>query len=189
MTVDFDALVKLAKPEPLDRKKHDRAAFTCGDERLDRYLKEKAASLADTDQVKVYVVCEAGSTAIVGYFGICAHAVQLSELPDEIKSKLAKYREVSAILLSMMAVATPHQDKGIGTYLLTEVLMLALKISDQLGARFLVLDALTERAKRLYAKFGFIELPGIPNRMIFDLNTARKAIGKAAVPATPLKSP
>lgn len=179
MKPDVGFLRTLTPAEPLDRKKHDRAAFSCGEDRLDRYLKEQAAKLADTDQVRTYVVCERDSPVVVGYFGVCTHKILLESLPEDVRSKLAKYPEVSAILLSMIATASPHQGKGVGTYMLGEVLKLSFRVADQIGARFLILDAINEKAARLYRAFGFVDLPAIPGRMILDLNTARKAREKA----------
>jgi hypothetical protein len=48
-----------------------------------------------------------------------------------------------------------------------------------IGAHFLVLDSLNERAANLYREIGFIDLPNHEPRMLMNMKAVRAAIAKA----------
>ena len=82
-------LEKGFRVEPL-QKTHDRAAFSCGTEVLDNYLK-KYASQDIEKQVAVCFVLTSDSKTIAGFYTISQYSVNLVELPVEIARKLPKY--------------------------------------------------------------------------------------------------
>ena len=60
-----------------------------------------------------------------------------------------------------------------------DALKRAAKAADIVGAHFLVLDALNERAAKLYREIGFIDLPNHEPRMLMNMEAVRAAIAKA----------
>jgi hypothetical protein len=60
--------------EPLDKKKHDRAAFSCEQESLDRYLREHATQEIKRRVAAVYVLTPDGKT-IAGYYTLSQYAI------------------------------------------------------------------------------------------------------------------
>ena len=56
--------------EHFDPTRHDRAAFDCGVDRLNNYLRLSARKQQKDDMTRVYVVVEEGSTRILGYHAI-----------------------------------------------------------------------------------------------------------------------
>jgi ribosomal protein S18 acetylase RimI-like enzyme len=178
MSVD-KKLIACLKVEPLDRKMHDRAAFSCGVERIDNFLKITAGKHADEDHGKVYVACQADSNVVVGFYAISPHAIDMTVLPENDRKRLPRHPTVSAIYLSMVAVATSLQGCGIGTFLMAEALKKCIEGADIMGGHFVVLDAINEDAARMYRKVGFVEIPSQPGRMLISLRAVRKAIEKA----------
>jgi hypothetical protein len=73
--------------EPLfhkkDKKKHDRAAFSCEQESLDRYLKERATQEIKKRVAAVYVLTPDGKT-VAGYYTLSQYAIEVGELPPEL---------------------------------------------------------------------------------------------------------
>ncbi len=163
---------------PLDRKKHDRAAFSCGEERLDNFLRSVAARQQDDDHTRVYIASLDDGPAIAGFYALNAHAIDAATLPPEQRRKLPSYPTIPAIYLSVVAVAREQQGKGLGTVLLADAFKRCVSVAGQVGAHFIVLDALNERAARLYRELGFVDLPGHEPRMLIKMAVVRKAAGK-----------
>jgi len=168
--------------EPLDRKKHDRAAFLCGEERVDNFLKNTAARQQDDDHTRVNVACLDAEPHVIGYYALNSHGIDASTLPPDQRKKLPSYPFISAIYLSVVGVSSDHQEKGLGKLLMADAFKRCVVVADQIGAFFVVLDALNERAAKLYRKLGFVDLPGHEPRMIIRMAVVRKAVEKGAIP-------
>lgn len=169
------ALLARIRIEPLDRKRHDRAVFCCGVDSVDNFLKKTAARQQDDDHTRIFVACLDSSNEIVGYYALNAHSIDASTLTENQRKKLPSYKMISAIYLSLVGVHTEQQNTGLGTYLLADVFKRCVKAADNIGAHFLVLDALNEKAARLYRRLGFVELPGHERRMLISMNQVRRA--------------
>jgi ribosomal protein S18 acetylase RimI-like enzyme len=173
------AFLARVRIEPLDRKKHDRAAFSCGVDRIDNFLKSTAARQQDDGHTRVCVACLDSLYVVVGYFALNAHAIDASTLPEHDRKKLPSYPTISAIYLSVVGVQNEHQGCGLGSYLMADAFKRAVCAAEIVGAHFFVLDALNERAAKLYRKLGFIDLPGHEPRMLITMSQVRSAITKA----------
>jgi hypothetical protein len=64
--------------EPLDER-HNRAAFSCGVEALDRYLQKQAGQDVSKHVAAAFIITPDGET-IAGFYTLSAHVVSLSEL-------------------------------------------------------------------------------------------------------------
>jgi ribosomal protein S18 acetylase RimI-like enzyme len=169
------ALLARLRIEPLDRKKHDRAAFSCGVERVDNFLKKTATRQQDHGHTRVSVACLDASDTVIGYYALNAHAIDASTLLEADRKKLPSYPTISAIYLSIVGVQKEHQGSGLGSYLMADAFKRAAEAAEIVGAYFFVLDALNERAAKLYRKLGFIDLPGHEPRMIITMSQVRSA--------------
>lgn len=166
--------------EPLNRHKHDRADFTCGVAALDNYIAKSAAKYQDENVTRVYVARLDAGPKIAGFYALNSHAIDMSSLPPGESKRLPHDPTAPAIYLSMIAVDQNFQGQGVGQFLLADALKRSEKVSEQIGTRFVVLDALNDSAARLYARLGFVALPSIPGRMI--LNIAQITRARAARP-------
>jgi ribosomal protein S18 acetylase RimI-like enzyme len=177
--IDLELLTRLTI-EPLDRQKHDRAAFSCGVATIDNYIAKSAAKHQDENVTRVRVACLDATPIIAGFYALNSHAIDVTSLPEPERKRLPHYPTTPAVYLSMIAVHQEFQGHGVGQYLLADALKRVEKVAEEIGTRFIVLDALNEGAAKLYARIGFVALPSAPGRMI--LNIAR--IGKANVKAS-----
>ena len=157
--------------EPLD-KKHDRAAFSCEQERLNKYLKEQASQEIRKRVSAVYVLTPDGET-IAGYYTLSQYAVDAGELPAEVARKLhlPRYEKLPATLLGRLARSTDFKGMGIGELLLMGALRRALEHSRNIASLAIVVDAKDEKAKAFYRAYGFLDLPGHPNRLFVPMRT------------------
>ena len=108
--------------EPLG-KEHDRAAFSCGVESLDRYLRTQASQdmRRKANAVLVLVRSDVPAT-IVGYFTLCATTLSQNAVPEKARKHLPRYPLVSATLIGRLAVDHRHQGHGIDALLLARAL-------------------------------------------------------------------
>ena len=183
MPIDIAFLERL-RIEPLDRNRHDRAAFSSGEDRIDTYLRTRAAGLQDVEGTRVWVACLDDTTEIVGFYAMNAHGIDASAIPANLRRKLPTQHPIGAVFLSNIGTTADHQNKGVGSLLLADAFKNAIKAADVIGAAFIVLDALSENAARLYRRVGFVNIPEPPGRMIIGMKQVRAAVRIAAeVPA------
>jgi GNAT superfamily N-acetyltransferase len=158
--------------EPLDKKKHDRAAFSCGQESLDRYLKERAAQEIKKRVAAVYVLTPDGKT-IAGYYTLSQYAIEAGELPPELIQQLhlPKYDKLPATLLGRLARSKAFKGRGLGELLLMGALKRALEHSRNIASVAVVVDAIDENAQAFYGRYGFIDIPNHPNRLFLPMKT------------------
>jgi ribosomal protein S18 acetylase RimI-like enzyme len=158
----------------LDSSLHDRAAFDCGVDALNRYLKERAAQDLKRKVAGCWVLTLAGAPGtILGYYTLSAEAVDLRELgaadPDVVK-RLPRYPRLGAALLGRLAVAKSQQRQGFGELLLYDAMHRVLHA--EIPAVLLVADPKDGPAERFYRKHGFARLTAdrffITMQRIFD---------------------
>ena len=68
--------------EPLDKKLHNRAAFSCEHEALNVYLKQRASQEVQKRVAAVYVLTPDGKT-IAGYYTLSQYTIEAGDLPDD----------------------------------------------------------------------------------------------------------
>ena len=158
--------------EPLDKNKHNRAAFSCGQEPLDRYLQQQANQDLRKKVAAVMVLTADGNT-IAGYFTLSQYSIDLGTLPQDAvrKLKLPRYPELPATLLGRLARDSRFRGQGVGGLLLMEALRRSLEQSRSVAAMAVVVDAKDEEARAFYLKYGFIELPDHPQRLFLPMVT------------------
>jgi GNAT superfamily N-acetyltransferase len=167
--------------EPLDKKKHNRAAFSCGQESLDRYLKERATQEIRKRVAAVYVLTPGGKT-IAGYYTLSQYAVEAGAMPTELveQLRLPKYDRLPATLLGRLARSTEFKGAGIGELLLMGALKKALEHSRNIASVAVVVDAIDDKASFFYRRYGFIEFPGHSNRLFIIMQTVAQLFAEDA---------
>lgn len=155
--------------EPLGDK-HDRAAFSCGAEPLDRYLQKQAGQDVSKRVAAAFVITPDGTT-IAGFYTLSAHLVNLADLPGSVAKRLPRYPNVPATLLGRLAVSENFRSQGIGELLLLDALKRALGNTDEVASAVVVVDAKDESARRIYLRHDFMPLPTQPNRLFYPMKT------------------
>lgn len=163
--------------EPLGAK-HDRAAFSCGQERLDTYLKQQAGQDVRKRVAAVYVLTPDGKT-VAGYYTLSQYAVDSGELPEELtrKLRLPKYDKLPATLLGRLARDHQFRGYGLGEILLMGALKRALEHSRNIASVAVVVDAIDDKAAEFYRSYGFIALPDHQQRLFIPMRTVDELLG------------
>lgn len=175
-----------AKPRfrfaPLDKKKHDRASFLCEHEPLNRYLKEQASQEIKKRVAAVYVLTPDGST-IAGYYTLSQYAINAGDLPAETAHKLRvpRYDQLPATLIGRLARSQEFKGMGIGEMLLMGALKRALEHSRSIASLAVLVDSKDEKSRSFYTSFGFIGLPGHPNRLFVPMQTVEQLFADAVL--------
>lgn len=148
-------------------EQHDRAAFDCGEPSLNEYLQRFARQNADNFLGRTYVATLPGGARIEGYYTISSASVAREELPEK---RLPHY-PIPVVLIARLAVDRQAQGQGSGEGLLFDALQRAAQLARHLGIYAVVVDALNERARTFYQKYGFAETAGDPMRLYLPIRS------------------
>jgi GNAT superfamily N-acetyltransferase len=171
----------LYRIEPLGER-HNRAAFSCGVEALDRYLQKQAGQDVSKHVAAAFVITPDGVT-IAGFYTLSAHVVSLSELPESVSKKLPRHLKVPATLLGRLAVSREFRGQGLGELLLVDALKRVLLSTREIASAVVVVDAKDERAREFYLRHDFIPLPSQRSRLFYPVQTIEKLFFERRVKA------
>lgn len=166
------------KIEPLGEQ-HDRAAFACGKDPLDRYIRSQAGQAVAKNLAAVFILTPDGKT-IAGYYTLSSYTVKLDEIPEAIAKKLTRMAEIPATLLGRLARSLDVRSRGIGEILLVDALKRALQHSAHIASWAVVVDAKDEEAAEFYKRYGFIPFPSKPNRLSLPMSSISKMFPEEA---------
>jgi len=162
--------------EPLGAA-HERAGFSCGNDVLDRYLKEQASQDLRRGCATPFVLIRgAGANAVLGYYTLSSYGIDVGELPPSIAKKLPRYPLIPGTLLGRIAIDQKYQGKGIGEFLLLDALHRSLLQSAHIASAAIVVEALDEHAARFYQHFGFVPFPAIASRLFVPMKTVKELL-------------
>jgi GNAT superfamily N-acetyltransferase len=137
---------------------HDREHFDCGQTSLNDYIRFYAHQHAKKRIARTYVAVEAEIPHILGYYTICSSSVPFQSVPENIPR-----HPTPVVLLGRLAVDLRHQGRRIGEMLLIDALKRSVQVGDILGVYAVAVEALHEKARAFYLKYGFSEL--LDNRL------------------------
>ena len=158
---------------------HERAAFNCDSEPLNRYLREQVTQDIRR-RVAACFVALADGDRIAGYYTLASASLLLADLPASAGKKLPRYPTVPAVRMGRLAVDQAFKSQGLGGALLADALDRAAR--SEIAAYALIVDAKDEAAAAFYRHHGFIALPDSPLTLFLPLATvqaSRKTESKA----------
>ncbi|MCW5706918.1 GNAT family N-acetyltransferase [Shinella sp.] len=141
---------------------HDRSGFESGVEPLDRYFRTQAGQDARKKLAAPFVLLLPEGT-VAGYYTLSSTAVKLTDLPEQVTRKLARYPLVPATLLGRLAVDHRQQGKGYGRFLLADALYRA--VSSEIASFAVIVDAKDDNARRFYERESFLSFPDQPMKL------------------------
>jgi hypothetical protein len=114
--------------EPLGSA-HDRLAFSCGIDVLDRYLHTQAGQDMRRRISNCFVAIPPNSAIIAGYYTLAAASIPLTDLPPEVTKRLPRYPVVPAALVGRLAVDRQYRGRALGAALLFDAIQRAMRAS------------------------------------------------------------
>ena len=161
-----------------DPAHHDASAFDSGEPDLDTWLRNHAADAQARRVATTFVWCRPDAPAVVAYYSLTGHVLQRDRLPKSIGR--GSPDEIPAVLLARLALDRSLHNRGHGGELLVDALARLVAATTQVAARFIVVDALHEKAVTFYEHHGFRRIPAT-QRLVMKVSDAAAAI--AAVEA------
>ena len=153
---------------------HNRLAFVCGNDKLDRYIHETAQQAKRKGLAAIFVAIDpkADATKILGYYSLSSFAIEglhISELAR--KARKLPPHAVGATLLGRLAVAKGLQRKGIGHRLIANALKRAYVVSADVGSVGVVVDSIDANGARWYQQYGFMPMINDDLRLVLLMDT------------------
>lgn len=161
--------------EPLT-KHHNKTAFDCGDEALNRFLKHFARQNHEKGGSKTFLALN--NQTILGFYSVSPASITYERVPDIVKRGLARH-EIPVFRLNRLAVDLSVQGLGLGGQLLLSAGRRCLTVSLETGGVALLIDAKNERVAQWYAGYGAIPLKDAPLSLILPFKTIYTALTKA----------
>ena len=149
------------------RAEHDRKAFSCGVEPLDRYFREQATQDIRRRVSACYVAIDEATLAIAGHYTLAAGGVPLVEMPAQLAKRLPRYASVPVVRMGRLAVDQHYRGKKLGAALLWDAVLRATR--SEIAAFALVVDAKDASAADFYRHHGFVALDDEQRRWLLPL--------------------
>ena len=167
----------VAPPEPpvVIGPHHRVAAFDCGEESLDAYLRAFALANHRAGYARTFVTCDRANT-VLGYYTLTASQVAHEDASERLVKGAARH-PVPVALLARLAVDRTAQGRRLGQSLLLDAIRRVLAVAETVGIRALLVHAKHGRAAEFYRKHaGFEPLPGNSLALCLLLKDARKTL-------------
>ena len=159
--------------EPLSEE-HNRSAFSCGNEALDRYLREQAGQDRRRRLSAVLVLVDSEDNLVAGYYSLAACQVDPKSLPPQLARRLPR-RPVPATLIGRLAVDLRYRGLGLGRSLLADALLRAAIVSLEVASMAVIVDAKDDAARAFYEHHGFRRFADEPHRLYLPIAEAERA--------------
>ena len=164
----------LQEPRPLERQ-DDRSRFQSGNPEIDDWFHRFAWQNHATGSARVFVATQGPET--LGFYALATGAVERIKLPESLKPR-RRPDPCPVLLLARLAVDQRAQGRGIGAALLTDALLRAYKLSNEVGFAALLVHCANNRAREFYLNQSsqFVPCPGAQNHLMLPLRALREFI-------------
>jgi GNAT superfamily N-acetyltransferase len=115
-------------------KKHERAAFDCGDADLNIYLKQYARQNHESGGAKCFLaVTTEQPTRILGFYTLSPASLEYARTPALAKRELGR-SDVPMFRIGRLAVDQTVQGRGLGGSLLLRAAARCIRVAQEVGA-------------------------------------------------------
>jgi GNAT superfamily N-acetyltransferase len=153
---------------------HDLAAFDCGVPTLDDWLKRRARANQASGASRSYVVAE--GHRVIGYYCLASGAIAVTDAPPALRRNMPD--PIPMTVLGRLAVDHSQQGRGLGTALLQDAVMRTAQAAEIVGARGMLVHAISESARAFYQGNGFVTSPTNPMTLVLSLKWAGSSLPK-----------
>lgn len=151
---------------------HDRLAFSCGVDALDRYLQTQATQDMRRHIANCYVASPTDTAIVAGYYTLAAASIPVVDMPAGETKRLPRYPVLPAALIGRLAVDRSYRGRALGGALLFDAVQRASRADPAVFA--LIVDAKDDVAVDFYKHFGFTPFASRPMSLFLPVATAMK---------------
>ncbi|MFG2950837.1 GNAT family N-acetyltransferase [Streptomyces adustus] len=138
--------------------RHLLEMFDCGQDPLNNWLVSSAMHCQNNHTASTFVWHTPGDRQVLAYYSLAGHLIEKQELPPKLGR--GSPEQMPAVLLARLAIDKTLQGQGLGGVLLAEALGQTVAAVQRVAARFVMVDAIDEKAAAFYARYGFERIPG-----------------------------
>jgi GNAT superfamily N-acetyltransferase len=162
---------------PLDAT-HDRAALSCEEPRLTRFLQVQTLEEPQRFLGGVFVAREPSSRRVVGYYALSPYVIARRVLPTDIRRhpSMPRYDPYLAFLLGRLARDITFKGTRLGEFLLISALARALYYAGEIGGIALIVDTVNEKAREFYRRDHFTPIPDEEQKLFITMHDVRVTI-------------
>jgi len=153
---------------------HDRSEFDCGVPSLSDWIKRFASQNEARDLSRTYVAVRPENTRVLGYYSLTNAQVSYDIVPPDAARRLPPRMAMPAALIGRLAVDRVAQGKRLGEFLLLNALARVRHLADEVGIHAVVVDAIDDRAKSFYSRYGFASFLDDPRHLFIPLKVVRQ---------------
>ncbi|MBD2795936.1 GNAT family N-acetyltransferase [Xenorhabdus sp. 18] len=157
------------KIEHLNKNKHNRNNFDCGEPALNNYLKSVSGQHDKKNLSRTFVLTSKDESQIRGYYSLALCTVELDQLPEKIAKKYPS--ALHCALIGRLAVSKAFQRQGLGEILLIDAIRKSIESSKLIPTPMIIVDT-KNSAKKFYMNMGFQEFPQTKNKLFMPLTVA-----------------
>jgi ribosomal protein S18 acetylase RimI-like enzyme len=146
----------------LDKSRHYRDDFECGNESLNDYLKFQASQDVRKKLSICFVLTQRKNKLdrVIGYYTLSNLSISSELIPDKFRKKFPKaYKSIPLTLIGRLAVDKLYSGKGLGKLLLMEALYRSYLAANKIASIGVVVDPADDEAILFYKKYDFILIP------------------------------
>ena len=155
-----------------DHKNHC-AAFDCGVDDLNEFLKRWARPNTEKGLSKTFLACDTVSKEVQGFFTVSTGSVSFDLVPDHETLRLPHY-PVPTVHIGRFAIASALQNQGLGGVLFVEAMIRVANAAEHVGVYAIDLVAFNEGAKRFYTRRGFTPLKDNALHLFLPIEAAKQ---------------
>jgi GNAT superfamily N-acetyltransferase len=162
---------KLSPPEPL-ADHHEIQEFNSGEASLDDWLRRRARANQASGASRTYVVCE--QKRVIGYYALASGAVTVESASGRLRRNMPD--PIPVAVLARIAVDHDWQGKGLGRALFRDAAHRVMNAADAIGIRGILVQAISDEAKKFYLALGFDPSPREPMMLMVTLADVRAGL-------------
>ncbi|GAA4198064.1 GNAT family N-acetyltransferase [Microbispora amethystogenes] len=154
----------------------DLDGFDCGSPAQSEWLTRHALQAHASGGCRVYVVRDAGSGRVMGYYALAAGSVGSAAAPARLL-KGAGRRDQPVVILARLGVDRAAQGIGLGRALVVDAFRRVARVADQIGVRAMLIHCESETARAFYLRLAaFEQSPSDPLHLLLLMKDLRRAL-------------
>ncbi len=122
---------------------------------------------------RTYVVCS-DAREVVAFYTLSAGAAVMQSVPKKLARNMPN--PVPLIVLGRLAVDVNHAGRGLAKAMLRDALQRTLEASEKIGARAILVHAISDTVVPFYTQFGFEPFPSGTRTLFLPIETVIGAL-------------
>jgi GNAT superfamily N-acetyltransferase len=162
----------LRPPEAL-ASHHVPDTFDCGVPSLNDWLQRRATQNQLSGASRTFVSATADNQ-VGAYYALASSAIAPAIAPGRFRRNMPD--PIPVVVLARLAIATPHQGRGLGRALFQDAGTRVIQAADSIGIRGLLVHAISDEAKAFYLALGLEPSPLEPMTLMTTLADLKAAL-------------